>query len=60
MMKLGCEKGKTHTILSCASASGFVLPPMMIYPQKQLPPANFREGAIAHTLFVDSSSGFFV
>ena len=24
------EKGKTHT-MSCASASGFVLPPLMIY-----------------------------
>ena len=22
------EKGKTHTILSCVSASGYVLPPM--------------------------------
>ena len=52
------EKGKTHTVLSCASASGFVLPPMMIYPRKQLPPANFCEGAIAHTLFVSSSNGW--
>ncbi len=25
-------KGKTHTILTCVSASGQVLPPMMIYP----------------------------
>lgn len=32
--------------------------PMMIYPRKQLPPANFREGAIAHTLFVNSSNGW--
>ena len=31
---------------------------MMIYPRKQLPPANFREGAITHTLFVNSSNGW--
>ena len=29
-----------------------------IYPRKQLPPANFGEGAIAHTLFVNSSNGW--
>lgn len=28
------ERGKTHTILSCISASGLVLSPMMIYPRK--------------------------
>jgi len=28
------ERGKTHTILSCVSASGYVLPPM-IYPRKK-------------------------
>lgn len=26
---LAAEKGKTHTILSCVSVSGFMLPPMM-------------------------------
>ena len=26
------EKGKTHTILTCVSASDHVLPPMMIFP----------------------------
>ena len=29
------ERGKTHTILSCASASGYALPPMMVYPQRK-------------------------
>ena len=38
-------KEKTHTILACISASGYVLPPMMIFPHKQTP-ANFREGAV--------------
>ena len=52
------EKGKTHTILTCVSASGHVLPPMMIYPRKQTPPANFREGAVAQTLFANSTNGW--
>ena len=26
------EKRKTHTVLSFVSASGFVLPPLMVYP----------------------------
>ena len=29
------ERGKTHTILSCVSATGFIVPPMMIYPVSQ-------------------------
>ena len=47
-----------HTILTCVSASGHVLPPMMIYPHKQIPPDNFREGAVAQTLFSNSPSGW--
>ena len=47
-----------HTILICVSASDHVLPPMMIYPCKQIPPDNFREGAVAHTLFSNSPSGW--
>ena len=49
---------KSSTVLSYASASGFVLPPMMIFPRKQSAPANFREGAIAHTLFINNSNGW--
>ena len=52
------ERGKTHTILTCVSASGFVLPPMMIFPRKQSPPPNFREGAVAQTLFCSSRNGW--
>jgi len=51
------ENGKTHTILTCVSTAGYVLLPMMIFPRKQKPPANFREGAVAQTLFCDSPSG---
>ena len=48
------EKGKTHH-LTCVSASGYVLPPMMIFPRKQTTPSNFGEGVIAQTLFLQYS-----
>ena len=52
------ERGKTHTILSCVSASGFVLPPMMIYPRKLSVPDKVKEGAVPSTLFGSSPSGW--
>lgn len=52
------EKGKTHTVLSCVSASGNVLPPMMIYPRKKAVPDSFKEGAVPNTLFATSKSGW--
>jgi len=52
------ERGKTHTILSCVSASGYVLPPMMIYPRKKAVPDKLKEGAVPGTLFVSSESGW--
>ena len=42
------EKGKTHTILIYVSAFGHVLPPMIIFPHKQTPPANFHEVLCKH------------
>ena len=29
------ERGKTHSVLACVSASGYVLPPMLIYRRKR-------------------------
>ena len=52
------ERGKTHTVLSCVSASGFMLPPMMVYPRKTCVPDKFKEGAIPNTLFGNSESGW--
>ena len=52
------EKGKTHTILTCISASGVVLPPMMIYPRKKKVPDKVREGCVPNTLFVHSDTGW--
>lgn len=37
---------RTHSVLSCVSASGQVLPPFMAYPRKRLVPQKMREGAI--------------
>ena len=52
------ERGKTHTILSCVSASGYVLPPLMVYPRKKSVPDNLKVGAIPNTLFHNSENGW--
>ena len=52
------ERGKTHTILSCVSASGYVLPPLMIYPRKKSVPDNLKVGAVPNTVFRNSDSGW--
>ena len=52
------EKGKTHTVLACVSASGYVLPPMMVCPRKRMPPANVQGGAVPNTLFSNSENGW--
>ena len=52
------ERGKTHTVLSCVSASGYVLPPMIVYPRKKKVLDNLKEGAIPGTLFTNSDSGW--
>ena len=55
---MSAERGKTHTVLSCVSASGVSLPPMMVYPRKRAVPDNCREGAIAGTVFASSENGW--
>ena len=52
------ERGHTHTVLSCISASGFVLPPCIVYPRKKRVPENLREGAVAGTVFCNSDNGW--
>ena len=52
------ERGKTHTILAYVSASGFVLPPLIIYPWKKNVPEHLKEGAVPNTLFRNSKSGW--
>ena len=52
------ERGKTHTIMSCVSASGSTLPPLMIYPRKRSVPDKMRAGAVGGTLFEVSDNGW--
>ena len=52
------ERGKTHTVLACVSASGHVLPPMIIYPRKRCVPDAMKEGAVPDTLFMSSETGW--
>ena len=51
------EKGKTHTVLTCVSASGYALPPFMIYPRKRITEA-LKVGALPGTVFHCSDSGW--
>ena len=51
---ISAERVKTHTVLSCVSASGLCVPPMMVYPRKKSVPDNMREGAVPNTIFTVS------
>ena len=51
------DRGKTHTVLACLSASGQVLPPFMVYPRKQAVPKKIKEGAYPNTIFQVSDNG---
>ena len=46
------------TVLVCVSASGFFIPPLIIYPQKQRIPDHMKKGAIPNTMFEVSESGW--
>ena len=48
-------KGKTHTVLSCVSASGQA---MLICPRKKFVPEHFKKGAVPNTLFSNSGNGW--
>jgi hypothetical protein len=52
------ERGKTHTILACISASGYALPPLMVYPRKRAVPNKLKENAVSATIFVSSENGW--
>ena len=49
------EKGRTHTVMACVSASGVALPPLMIYPRKRQVPENLKKGAVPGTIFSSST-----
>ena len=52
------ERGKPIQLFACVSASGFVLPPMMVYPRKKSVPEHLKEGAVPNTLFTNSVNGW--
>ena len=52
------EKGKIHTILTCVSASGFLLPPFLIYPRQRITDKLKKKGAFAGTVFTCSDTGW--
>ena len=52
------EKGHTHTVVSCVSASGVALPPLMIYPPKKAVLEKLKVGSLAGTIFRNSESGW--
>ena len=51
------EKGKTHTVVPCVSASGYVISPMMIYPRKRMT-EKLQQEAVPGTLFECSENGW--
>ena len=52
------DRGKTHTVNACVSASGQVLPPFMVYPRKRAVPENIKEGVYPNTIFQISDNGW--
>lgn len=51
------ERGRTHTLLVCGSASGHVILPLMIFLQVCMPEA-LKQGAPAGTMFATSPKGW--
>ena len=52
------EKGRTHTIMCCVSASGVALPPLIIYPQKKRVPENITKNAVPGAIFSNNKNGW--
>jgi hypothetical protein len=51
------EKGKTHTLLVCGSASGHAIPPLMIYPRVRML-ESVKLNAPPGTMFATSPKGW--
>ena len=51
------ERGKIHTVTTCVSGSGQVIPPMMIYPRDHMS-ESLKHDAVPGTLFACSKSGW--
>jgi len=51
------ERGRTHTLLVCGSASGHAIPPLMIFPRVRIPD-SLKQGAPPGTQFAASPKGW--
>ena len=51
------EKGKNHTVIACGSASGQVVPPMLIFPRVRVP-SHFKENAPPGCLLAAQKKGW--
>ena len=51
------EKGRTNTILTCGSASGHSIPPMIIFPRERIS-LELMKGAPPGTLFTGTKCGW--
>jgi len=51
------ERGRTHTLLVCGSASGHAIPPLIIFPQVRIP-ESLKQGAPPGTMFATSPKGW--
>ena len=51
------ERGKTHTVMTCVSAAGLSIPPMIIYPRVRLT-EGLKTGAHPGPFFACSKSGW--
>lgn len=54
---VAAEKGKNHTVVACGSASGYVIPPMIIFPQVRIPP-KFQANAPPGSLLAGQKKGW--
>ena len=50
-------RGERHTVITCVSASGYAIPPVMIYPRIRMS-EGLKTGAVPGTLFSCSKSGW--
>ena len=51
------ERGKTHTVLVCVSATGTYIPPFLIYPRKRMS-EHLKVGCVPGTKFGCTSNGW--
>ena len=49
------DRGKTHTILACVSASGQVIPPFVVYPREWPIPEKMKGGLSKYSFQVSDN-----